>query len=169
MVLEESKIKTIHTTLQGWLGAKEGVLFTEFHKSVSKVTNVAKGIPSAHALFSECNQAIGMEPPKVFLWKNSMLHHCIWHFHALLEVAHKQPMRCRELVTVDSDLVGIIYDAKEGTSGMVVGKKDACVSTVFCLEWPPEVQALICLEKNPNGPITNSDLEMARDFFSAGP
>ena len=35
------------------------------------------------------------------------------------------------------------------------------VPTVFHLEWPQDIQDLVCTEDNPDGPVTNSDLEMA--------
>ena len=50
---------------------------------------------------------------------------------------------------------------KEGTGGVVVGEKDACVPTVVHLEFPQDAQDLVCTEDNPNGSITNSDLEIA--------
>ena len=51
--------------------------------------------------------------------------------------------------------------AKEGTGGVVVGKGDACIPTVFHLEWPKDIQDMMCTQENPDGPITNSDLELA--------
>ena len=45
--------------------------------------------------------------------------------------------------------------------GVVVGKGNACVPTVFHLECPQDVQDMVCTQENPNGPITNSDLELA--------
>ena len=59
------------------------------------------------------------------------------------------------------DYVGIMDAAKEGTGGVVIGEGSACVPTVFRLEWPQEVQAQVVTEDNPDGTITNSDLEMA--------
>ena len=35
------------------------------------------------------------------------------------------------------------------------------VPTVFRLQWPPDVSAALVSQHNPNGTITNSDLEMA--------
>ena len=57
--------------------------------------------------------------------------------------------------------VGIMDAALEGTGGVVIGEADACVPTVFRLEWSDKVKALVCTRDNPQGPITNSDLEMA--------
>ena len=43
----------------------------------------------------------------------------------------------------------------------MVGENMAIVPTVFRLEWPEEVRALVISDANPNGKITNSDLECA--------
>jgi hypothetical protein len=45
--------------------------------------------------------------------------------------------------------------------GEVIGELKACVPTVFRVEWPADVKANLVSEKNQNGKITNSDLEMA--------
>ena len=45
--------------------------------------------------------------------------------------------------------------------GVVIGELEACVPTVFPVEWPADVKANLVSEKNQNGKITNSDLEMA--------
>ena len=50
---------------------------------------------------------------------------------------------------------------KEGSGGVVVGEKDACVPTVVHLEFPQDAQDLVCTKDNPNRPIPNSDLDMA--------
>ena len=50
--------------------------------------------------------------------------------------------------------------ATDGTGGVVIGENDACGPTVLWLEWPPEVHALVCSDKNPNGHINNSDPAM---------
>ena len=57
--------------------------------------------------------------------------------------------------------MGIMDDMKERLGGVVMGEKDKFIPTVFRLEWPQDVQDLVCTEDNPGGPITNSDLEMA--------
>ena len=50
--------------------------------------------------------------------------------------------------------------AKENTGGVVVGKGDTCVPTVLSLEWPKDIQDIVCTQENSDGPITNSDLEL---------
>ena len=48
-----------------------------------------------------------------------------------------------------------------GAGGVVIGENEACVPTMWRLEWPQEVQKLVQTEHNMTGTITNSDLEMA--------
>ena len=46
----------------------------------------------------------------------------------------------KQLVTGDPHFIGIMDAAKEGTGGVVVGKGDACVPTVFCYKCPQDIQ-----------------------------
>jgi len=43
----------------------------------------------------------------------------------------------------------------------VVGELSGCVPTVFCWQWPEDVQTQVGSFDNPAGTINNSDLEMA--------
>jgi hypothetical protein len=45
-----------------------------------------------------------------------------------------------------------------------VGELKAAPPTVFRLEWPPEIQAVLVSDSNPTGTISNSDLECAGFF-----
>ena len=45
---------------------------------------------------------------------------------------------------------------------MIIGELTACVPTVFQVEWPEDIKTNLVTEENPNGKLTNSDLEMAR-------
>ena len=70
-------------------------------------------------------------------------------------------MKYKQLVTGDLNFLGIMYIANDGTGGVVVDERDNYVPTVFHLEWPQDVQDLVCTKDNPDGPIKNPDLEMA--------
>jgi len=78
-----------------------------------------------------------------------------------LREATAEPTKCAELVTGHPNFIGIVDASTEGVGGIVVGKNEAVKHTVFQLEWPEEVRALVNTAENPDGPITNSDLEMA--------
>jgi len=48
-----------------------------------------------------------------------------------------------------------------GVGGCIVGEVLGCVPTVFRVEWPQDIKDDMVSERNPEGRITNSDLEMA--------
>jgi hypothetical protein len=162
MELEQEKVTHLLATLNNWTRTgKRGIPFKEFHSTTMKVKHAAKGIPAAHGLFTEINRVVRVEPKTVHIRENSNLHNVIRGLRTLLREAHKEPTKCKQLVAAHPDIIGIMDAAKEGTGGVVFGERDECVPTVFRLEWPKEVQQLVCTHDNPNGPITNSDLEMA--------
>ena len=71
------------------------------------------------------------------------------------------PTKCRELVADWSDFIGVKDASGQGVGGIMLGENKACVSTVFLYEWPDDIKADLVSEDNPNGHITNSNLEMS--------
>ena len=101
------------------------------------------------------NRIIGKEPKTGFIWKKRELTKSIVGFRLLLHEAHREPMKCKQLIMVYPHFVGIMDVAKEGTGGVVVGARDEYIPTVFCLEWPQDDQDMVCMEDNPVGQITD--------------
>ena len=103
------------------------------------------------------NQILGIrpEPSRVWVRPGSKLQTAINGFWVLLGSAHKEPTKCKQLVTGDPHFIGIMDAAKEGTVGVMVGKGDAYVPTVFHYKWPQDIQLPIM----PN----NKSIEMAID------
>ena len=101
------------------------------------------------------------KPKTVFIRKNSELEKLIAGFQILLHEAHKEPNKCKQLVIGYPHVVGIMDAAIEGTGGVVMGKRDACIPKVFRLEWPQITQDMVYTWENPDGPISNSDLVLA--------
>ena len=60
--------------------------------------------------------------------------------------------------------VGVKDASAHGVGGVIFGEGSACVPTVFRLEWPDDVKADV-KPWNPEGQITNSDLECAGLLF----
>ena len=79
----------------------------------------------------------------------------------LLRESTAAPTKCVELVSGWPDYVGIVDASGHGVGGCIVGENKACVPTVFRLEWPQDIKNEIVSESNPNGKLTNSDLECA--------
>jgi hypothetical protein len=80
----------------------------------------------------------------------------------LLRESTRKPTRCRELTIGWPDYVGIVDASSHGVGGVVVGELSGCVPTVFRWQWPEDIcQPQLVLFENPEGTISNSDLEMA--------
>ena len=71
------------------------------------------------------------------------------------------PTRCKELVAGWPDFVGVKDASGQGVGGVIFGETLSCQPTVFRYKWPNDMQASLVSFANPQGSITNSDLEMA--------
>ena len=59
------------------------------------------------------------------------------------------------------DYVGTKDASGHGVGGVIVGEGRACTPKVFRLQWPQFIKDALQTRENPQGTITNSDLEMA--------
>lgn len=57
--------------------------------------------------------------------------------------------------------VGIKDASSHGVDGVIVRENKGCPPTVFRLQWPPDISADINMAENPNGQLSNSDLDLA--------
>ena len=155
-----AKLPDLLATLKAWCRAT-AVPFDDFRKTVSKVQNATIGVPAARGLFTDINKVIRKAPRTVYVQRNKPVLAAVRGFRTLLQEAHKNPTKCRQLIVGHPDYIGIMDAAKEGMGGVIIGENSACEPTVFRFEWPKEVQNEVVSNDNPNGSITNSDLEMA--------
>ena len=63
----------------------------------------------------------------------------------------------------DPDFVVVKDASGHGVGGIIIGKGETCVPTVFLMEWSQYIKDALVSELNPTGTITitNSDLECA--------
>ena len=59
------------------------------------------------------------------------------------------------------DFIRVVDASSHGIGGVIIGELSECLPTVFRLQWPPDITANVKSEANPQGTITNSDLELA--------
>jgi hypothetical protein len=71
-----------------------------------------------------------------------------------------QPTRCKELVQAWLDYIGVCDASSFGFGGVIVGENSNCPPTVVYLQWLADITNNVKSDNNPNGTITNSDLEM---------
>ncbi len=165
MWLEVAKREKLLATLQSWIrnasrGAG-GIPFKQFETIVAKLRHAFTAIPNGMGLLSPCNQNLAQKPNIVWLSRHKHLLANIRGCRTLLRESTKDPTRCRELVSGWPDYVGIVDASSYGVGGVIIGELVECIPTLFRWEWPPDIKSSICLDTNPTGSLTNSDLEMA--------
>ena len=163
--LESEKRDVILTVLHGWLRAAttkaHGIKYEEFESTIGKVRNAFISIPAGRGLLSPCNAILRIKPPVVYLHKNKFLWEAVQDCRTLLRESTTKPTRCKELVAAWPDYIGVKDASGQGVGGIIIGENKECIPTVFRLEWPEDIKQDLLSQENPNGRITNSDLEMA--------
>ena len=97
----------------------------------------------------------------VYLHKDGKLMESITDTRTILRVSTATPTQCKDLVADWPDYIGIVDASSHGIGGVVIGELLELPPTVFRLQWPPEITKDLVSFDNPNGKITNSDLEIA--------
>jgi hypothetical protein len=163
--LEEDKRLALLSILKGWLRTAErspkGIPFEEFQSVLSKIRHAFIAIPAGKGLLSPCNGVLRSEPQFVYLQRNQQLKSTLQSIRTLLRESATNPTKCKQLVRGHPHFVGVKDSSGHGVGGVVVGETDSCKPTVFRVEWPQEIRDRLVSWTNPNGSITNSDLEMA--------
>jgi hypothetical protein len=158
--LEEAKQAHLLMVLHGWIRSSKtgmtGVPFKEFESVVIKIRHAFMAIPAGRGLLTPCNQILQTKPPLVYLQRNLMLWAAIMGCRTLLRESSDSPTQCQELIGGWLDYIGVCDTSSHGVGGVIVGKNEAWVPTVFHWEWPQKVKDLF-----HEGHISNSNLEMA--------
>jgi hypothetical protein len=128
---------------------------------VAKIQHAFTCIPAGRGLLSLCNRVLKRRPAYVYLHHNKAILEVLAGCCTLLRESTTKPTHCRELVSGWPDYIGIVDASGHGAGGVVFGELSACTPVVFRWEWSDDIKKDIKTLANPNGRLTNSDLEMA--------
>ena len=164
--LADEKRQALLKVLKGWLrGSRrnkpEGIPFDEFQSVLSKIRHAFTAIPAGKGLLSHCNDVMRLEPPTIYLHTNKELYDAIISIRSFLHDSISQPTKCKQLVLGHPHFIGIDDASGFGVGGVVLGEHEELIPTVFRLEWPQTIRDALVTQENPDGTITNSDLECA--------
>ena len=162
--LADTKRDALLTTLRTWTrnaSKRKGIAFHEFRTTLSKLQHAFLTVPAGKGLLSVFYVVLRKEPPVVFLHTNINLLNAVKDCQTFLRETVSSPTLCKNLVPGWPDYVGITDASGHGLGGVIVGECNGVPPTVFRLEWPEDIKQSIVTDDNPNGTITNSDLEMA--------
>jgi hypothetical protein len=162
--LAENKRDALILVLKTWLrksSKRIGIAFSEFRTTLSKLQHAFLTVPAGRGLLSAFYKVLAKQPALVSLHTNQNLYNAVRDCRTFLRDTISTPTKCRNLVTGWPDYVGITDASGHGLGGVIIGENKEVPPVVFRLQWPADITASIVSDTNPNGSITNSDLEMA--------
>ena len=163
--LSNKKQETILQDLKQALRKKRGLRFKSFEKLVGKLRHASIGIPAGKYLFGPINRLIAMQP-KIIYWERAPgAWQAMKDWGQLIKEASKEPTHVKELVAGDAAYKGTLDASGEGAGGVWLPGTKALAPVVWRVKWPQDVRDALITWDNPNGKITNSDLEMAAELL----
>jgi hypothetical protein len=162
--LAEEKRNALLLMLKTWLqklSKRIGIAFSEFRTTLSKLQHAFLTVPAGRGLLSAFYKILATQPALVYLHTNPNLKNAVLDCRTFLRDTISTPTKCRNLVTGWPDYVSITDASGHGLGGVIIGENKEVPPVVFRLQWPADITASIVSDTNPEGAITNSDLEMA--------
>jgi hypothetical protein len=126
-----------------------------------KLRHVSNILPSARSLFTPLNRAMAGATMNVGLGAKSEICAALRDFIVLVRDLAARPTHVRELIDGPDGYVGYCDASASGAGGVWFSGSRAVAPTVWRVTWPPDITQDLVSFDNPNGCITNSDLEMA--------
>ncbi len=158
---QDAIIHTLTTWLRG-SSTKKGIPFADFQSTISKLHHAFITIPAGKGLLSPFYTVlVAKAPATVFVSRNDTLKNAIADCHTFLRETISRPTYCKNLITGWPDYVGITDASAHGVGGVIIGENKEVPPIVFRAQWPTCISTNIISNDNPNGTITNSDLELA--------
>lgn len=140
----------------------------KWHKVLGELRSMSIALPGARNLFSTMQNALGSKKGgRVALDKG--VHHALEDFRWMFENIKTRPTNIAELVPLLPSAEGHHDASGKGAGGIWFPGAHLMarygflplVPLVWRLEWPECITSRLVTEDNPDGDITNSDLELA--------
>jgi hypothetical protein len=158
--LSEQKVTNIVSEIRKIL-KKKSVSLRRYRRIVGKLRHVALILPSTKGLFSAINKALKGDPKTIGLGKASEVRASFLDLAHLVATLGARPTHVQELVPNDEHYVGYCDACNAGAGGVWFSGELHLDPVVWRVAFPPEIAAQVISDSNPNGTLTNSDLEMA--------
>jgi hypothetical protein len=118
--------------------------------------------------FTPINAAMKGSPKKIVLGANSEVRASLEDLCTLLRILASRPTHVKELVPDMPHYVGYHDAAAEGAGGVWFSLVDNMSPTVWRTTFPWDIAAEVVSDDNPEGRLTNSDLELAAEVMAVG-
>lgn len=148
-----------HTTR---LLKKNRVATHKFQSVVGKMRHVTTILPAARGLFTPLNRALRGAPTTVALTARGDVRAALLDLRQLVATLAARPTHVNEILVPEApDYIGYCDASAFGAGGVWFSGTSPIPETVWRLQWPRDITAAVVSESNPEGALTNSDLEMA--------
>lgn len=137
------------------------VRLKRFQKLVGKLRHAALILPAAKGLFTPINLAMRGASVDVAIGKDCEVRRNLQELGALIADLAKRPTHVDELVPRTPDFVGYCDACATGAGGVWFGGNIGLEPLVWRVHFPPDIANAVVSETNPDGSVTNSDLELA--------
>ena len=141
---------------------KKRIALKNFRLLVGKMWDAAHILPAARAFFAPLNNAMPSQPDFIGLEKHSEVGLALNDVTTVISDLLNRPEHVRKLVQPDHpDHIDHCDASGFGACGAWFGSKKDLAPIVWRITWPSDTTNNLVLHDNPNGTVTNSDLEMA--------
>ncbi len=156
-------IKEIHYMLR-----LKSVPLTTLQGVVGKVRHASIILPAARGFFMPINAAMRGSPKSVGLGANSDVQAALEDMCTLLHLILSRPTHVRELVPDMPHYVGYHDTATAGAGRVWFSLIDDMPPFVWRSAFPPDIESAVVSDDNPDGRLTNSNLELAVEVLPIG-
>jgi hypothetical protein len=140
----------------------------KWHKVLGELRSMSLALPGSRNLFSTMQNALSLKT-KTRIALHKSVHASLDDFRWLHQDIARRPTRIAELIPLNPCAIGYHDAAGCGAGGVwfanpeLVPRSQNSTSQplLWRLQWPDDITADLVSDSNPNGSITNSDLELA--------
>ena len=156
-------IKATHTILR-----RKTVPLKALQMLVGKLRHASIILPAAKGFFTPVNSAMRGSPKLIGLGANSELRAALEDIISLLKILSSRPTHVNELVASMPHFAGYHDAAAEGAGGVWFSLAEPMQPCVWRDKFPSDIASDVISDDNPNGSLTNSDLELAAEVLAVG-
>jgi hypothetical protein len=135
---------------------------------VGKLRHASIILPMAHGFFTPFNAAMKGSPKHIILGANLEVRVALEDLCTLLRILASRPTHVQELVPNMPQYVGYHNVAADGAGGVWFSLVNNMSPVVWRAAFPQDIASEVVSDDNPEGRLTNSDLQLAAEVMAVG-
>jgi len=140
---------------------KTRIQLKRFRSIVGRLQHAARIQPAARGFFTPLYNALKGLPTSISLGRHGEVRHALLDVANVIQNLASRPTHVNELVQQLLNYAGYCDASAFGAGGVWFGANLALPPSVWQVQWPSDITNDVVSDANPNGRLTNSDLELA--------